>query len=136
STFVMQSRQATTYTFSWLKNERHTEIPRSEPFYSAVAGVGRDSLADPITIAGSCKSGSALSPWQDFLLKVRLVQSEGAISCTATPRVWSFFPSLTLARNVGESRMFWETSNRVPTLTSERFPYTQVTYSIVIGHSA
>ena len=64
---------------------------------------------------------------QDFLPKVRLAQSEGAISCTATQRVWSFFPSLTLTRNVGESRMFWETSNRVQTLTSERFPYTQVT---------
>src|SRR6185369_4189832 len=136
STFAMQSLQATTYTFSWLRIGRHTEIPRSEPFYSAVAGVGRASLAGPITTAESCKSGSALSPQQDFLPKVRLARSEGTISCTATQRVWSFFPSLTLTRNVGESRMFWETSNRVPTLTSERFPYTQVTYSIVIGHSA
>src|SRR5262245_20220734 len=95
-----------TYTYSWLRIERSIEVLLSELFCLVVAGVGRDSLADPITISERCKSGSALSLRQDSLLKARLALAEAAMSCLATQRVWSFSPSLTLARNVGARTPF------------------------------
>src|SRR5262249_15865907 len=87
SIFAMRSLQATTYIFSWLRIERCIEIHRWEPFYLTVADEEKDSSADPITIAESCRSGLVLSLRQDSLPKARLVRSEGAIFCTATQRV-------------------------------------------------
>src|ERR1041384_8050443 len=113
SIFAMRSLQATIYIFSWLRIERRIEIHRWEPFYSVVAGEVRDSSADPIMIAESCRSGLVLSPRQDFLPKARLVRSEGEISYMATQQVWSFSPSPNPARTVSESSRFLEYSNRL-----------------------
>ena len=66
STFAMQSLQATTCIFSWLRIERSTKAPLSELSCSAVAGVERDSSANPHHDSGAVQERLGPIPTAGF----------------------------------------------------------------------